>query len=217
MIMACSVGRTRGSERSTRGGRGRARQSEAESVGGSYSGAMALFNSPHPHRDSPQLGTFAGSYEPAGAIRAASQNGRPPRAVGEPRSSPSRDLSSNVLAGGTRSLSEWEFSIQVKATPGSDDWDILRDASRPNGMKLVVAREALEVLRRYQFDNPNRAEPACRMQRASLLPVLRAASQLEWKIHWDEVNRELMWVMKDADLGPIIDKIRTAPDLTPPI
>lgn len=165
---------------------------------------------PAPDRDSPQLGTFSGSYLPERAIGALLQmEGRQGRSEAEVKAVTGVDL---------KRPRRWHkiFERMAILYPGEGHTRLgrlgrlLRDATRPNGMKLVVAREALEVLRRYQFDNPvERSLP----EGCSIHPyfaVLKAASKLEWKIHWDEVNRELMRLMKDADIDPAIDRIRAA-------
>jgi hypothetical protein len=160
-----------------------------------------------PDRDSPQLGTFSGSYNPATPIGTLLQmEGRQGRVDGDVK----------AVTGVTLNRARrWHkiFERMGIFYPGKGNTRLgrlgrlLRDAARPNGMKLVVAREALDVLRRYQFDNPvERALPeGCTIH--PYYAVLKAASKLGWTIHWDEVNRELMRLMKDSELDPVIDKI----------
>lgn len=40
--------------------------------------------------------------------------------------------------------------------------------------------------------------------------IWKACDELEGKLHWDELNRELMHVFRHADLNAVIDKIRVA-------
>jgi hypothetical protein len=161
-------------------------------------------------RDSPQLGNFSGSYDPAVPIGTLLQmEGRQGRIDADVKAVTGVDLNRSR---------RWHkiFERMGIIYPGKGNTRLgrlgrlLRDAAQPNGMKLVVAREAIEVLRRYQFDNPvERALP----EGCSIHPyyaVLRTASKLGWMIHWDEMNRELMRLMKDADLDAAIDKIRIA-------
>ena len=157
-----------------------------------------------------QLGDFSGFYEPAGPIGTLLlMEGRQGRVNSDVKAVTGVDLNRSR---------RWHkiFERMGIFYPGKGLTRLgrlgrlLRDAAQPNGMKLVVAREALEVLRRYQFDNPvERSLP----EGCSIHPyyaVLRAASKLDWKIHWDELNRELMRIMTDSDLDAAIDKIRVA-------
>jgi hypothetical protein len=88
---------------------------------------------------------------------------------------------------------------------------MLRDAAEPDGLRRVVAREVVEVLRRYQFDNPvERSLPAgCDIH--PYWAVLRAASLLlNWRVHWDEVNREIMRLTKDEQVDGAAERIAAA-------
>jgi hypothetical protein len=165
---------------------------------------------PAPDRDSPQLGTFSGSYKPDAAIGALLQmEGHQGRSEADLKAITGLEL---------KRPRRWHkiFERMGVFYPGDGNTRLgrlgrlLSDAARPDGMKLVIAREALEVLRRYQFDNPveHSVPPGCSIH--PYYAVLRAASKLDWKLHWDEVNRELMRLMKDSDLDPVIDKIRVA-------
>lgn len=165
---------------------------------------------PAPDRDSPQLGTFTGSYVPERAIGALLQmDGRQGRSEEQVKTFTGADI---------KRPRRWHkiFERMGILYPGEGNTRLgrlgrlLRDATQPNGMKLIIAREASEVLRRYQFDNPvERSLP----EGCSIHPyyaVLKAASNLEWKIHWDEVNRELMRLMQDSDIDAAVSKIRAA-------
>lgn len=183
---------------------------DTESLGTYEKAPDGALRWPAPDRDSPQLGSFSGLYEPHDAMRALLQmEGRQGRS----------DTDVKAVTGVELKRSRrWHkiFERMGIFYPGEGHTRLgrlgrlLRDASRPGGMKLVIAREAVEVLRRYQFDNPvERSLPeGCNVH--PYYAVLKAASKLEWRIHWDEVNRELMRLMKDSDLDPVIDKIRAA-------
>ena len=87
---------------------------------------------------------------------------------------------------------------------------MLKDATEPNGLERLIAREAANLLMRYQLDNPvERAAP----QGVDVHPyylILAAASRLDWKIHWDEVNRELMHLRSDDQLDVAVARIAAA-------
>jgi MoxR-like ATPase len=88
---------------------------------------------------------------------------------------------------------------------------ILHDLADENGLRRHVAREALAFLCRFQSDNPvNRKEwpPGCRVHPYWM--VLRAACLLDFKLHWDEVNREIMRVMSDEDIDSVVTRIAKA-------
>ena len=79
--------------------------------------------------------------------------------------------------------------------------------------RLSVAGMAIRVLSKYQLKNPaddtqNRYPADC-----DVFPywcIWKAADELDGRIHWDEVNRELMHVLKMAELPAAIDRIRRA-------
>lgn len=87
---------------------------------------------------------------------------------------------------------------------------VLREASHPDGMRRVVALEALDVLWRYQINNPvERGLPEdCEVH--PYYVVLKAASGLDWRIHWDELNRELMRITRDDQVDDAINRIAEA-------
>lgn len=185
-------------------------ESSAESAGTYQKAPDGALRWPAPDRDSPKLGTFSGSYEPDNTIGALLQmDGDQGRSEARVKAITGVDL---------KRPRRWHkiFERMGIFYPGEGNTRLgrlgrmLRDAARPDGMKLVVAREALEVLRRYQFDNPvERSLPAgCSIH--PYYAVLRAAAKLDWKIHWDEVNRELMRLLKDSDIDAVIEKIRAA-------
>ena len=87
---------------------------------------------------------------------------------------------------------------------------LLRDLAEPGGMRVLMAREILPILWRYQFDNPvERGMP----RGCSVHPywaIMKAAFELDWKLHWDEVNRELMRMRHDEEIDGVVHRIRAA-------
>jgi len=168
------------------------------------------FRWPAPDRDSPQLGTFSGNYAPATALSALLQmEGHQGRSESDVKSITGLEL---------KRPRRWHkiFERMGILHPGAGVTKLgklgrtLRDAARPDGLRFVIAREAITVLSRYQFDNPvERAlPPGCDIH--PYWAVLKAASELDWKIHWDEVNRELMRLQHDDDVQTAIEKINEA-------
>lgn len=87
---------------------------------------------------------------------------------------------------------------------------LVRDLGQPEGYRRLLAREVLKMLWRYQFNNPiEKSFP----EHAGIHPyyaVLRAAAGLDWRLHWDEVNRELMWLTQDDQIEAATERIRQA-------
>ncbi|MFZ6862801.1 McrB family protein [Undibacterium sp. Ji67W] len=84
------------------------------------------------------------------------------------------------------------------------------------------AQLAIQVLRKYQLLNPaditdKESYPAdtdCH----PYWVIWKAAVELDGKLHWDELNRELMWVLRHSEVDAVIAKIkkaRTFPDYDP--
>lgn len=77
-----------------------------------------------------------------------------------------------------------------------------------------VAITVLDVLKKYQLKNPlDETEEARYPDNCTVHPyyaIWRAADELDGKLHWDELNRELMHIMRDEELEEIIDRIRSA-------
>ena len=183
---------------------------EHQARGNSETAPDGALRWPAPDRDSPQLGAFSGSYSPDRTIGALLQmEGRLGRNEADVKSVTGHEI---------KRPRRWHkiFERMGIFYPGDGATRLgrlgrlLRDAAHPDGMKRIVAGEALEVLRRYQFDNPaERSLP----QGNSIHPywaVLRAASLLDWKIHWDEVNRELMRLLHDEEIDSAVERIKTA-------
>ncbi len=165
---------------------------------------------PAPDRDSPQLGTFTGRFNPDDKLGALlKMEGRQGRSEAE------------VLAVAELELKRprrWHklFERIGILYPGEGNTRLarigrmLRDAAEPNGLERLVAREVIEVLKRYQFDNPiERSLPeGCDVH--PYYAVLRIASQLDGRVHWDEVNREIMRLTKDDQIEDTIRRIAEA-------
>ncbi|WP_409264957.1 AAA family ATPase, partial [Pseudomonas sp. KCJK9000] len=80
--------------------------------------------------------------------------------------------------------------------------------------RRLLAKQAISVLRKYQLRNPadildgGRYPDHCDIH--PYWALWKAAIELDGKLHWDELNRELMWVLKHSDLDAAISKIRRA-------
>lgn len=77
--------------------------------------------------------------------------------------------------------------------------------------RLAVA--ALEIARRYQLKNPVDETTGEYPDDFTIHPywaILRAVDGLDGKLHWDELNRVLMWLKTDADVDNAISKIKHA-------
>lgn len=165
---------------------------------------------PAPDRDSPQLGGFEGKFEPAEKfgifLQMEGLQGRSEEAV----------LAQTGVA--LKRPRRWHkiFERMGLLYPGEGNTRlarmgrVLRDAAAPNGLERIIGREALETLKRYQFDNPiEKALPeGCDVH--PYFAVLKCASMLDWKLHWDEVNRELMRLLRDDQIPDVIAKIANA-------
>lgn len=165
---------------------------------------------PTPDRDSPQLGGFHGRFDPSEKfgifLRMEGLAGRSEEAV---------EAETGIALKRPR---RWHkiFERMGLLYPGEGNTRlarmgrVLRDASAPNGLERIIGREALETLKRYQFDNPvEKALPTgCDVH--PYFAVLKCASLLDWKLHWDEVNRELMRILRDDEISAVIAKISAA-------
>lgn len=87
---------------------------------------------------------------------------------------------------------------------------LLRDLAEPGGMRVLVAREVLPVLWRYQFDNPVELGMPKGCSVHPYWAIMKAAAELDWKLHWDEVDRELMRVRRDDEIDGVVACIRAA-------
>lgn len=91
-----------------------------------------------------------------------------------------------------------------------------------SALRRKLARTAVHVLKKYQLKNPadesatERYPDDCDVHPYWI--IWKTADELEGKIHWDEVNRELMHVLRYDELDDVIDRIRRArqePDYDP--
>lgn len=78
----------------------------------------------------------------------------------------------------------------------------------------AIKAAAIAVLKKFQLKNPadetgtDRYPDDCDIHPYWAMWV--AASELEWRLHWDELNRELMRVVRVQDLPAAIERIRAA-------
>lgn len=77
-----------------------------------------------------------------------------------------------------------------------------------------LARAALQTLRKFQLNNPSDVTATERYpDTCDIHPywaVLRAAVKLGGRLHWDELNRELMRLLRDDQVDGAIERIRQA-------
>jgi hypothetical protein len=90
------------------------------------------------------------------------------------------------------------------------------------GMRQSLARAAVAVLRKYQLKNPaDETEEGSYPDDCDIHPywaIWKAVVELDGKLHWDELNREIFRVLRHADLDEAIRRIRSArlqPDYDP--
>jgi hypothetical protein len=79
--------------------------------------------------------------------------------------------------------------------------------------RLNVAKVVLSVLCKYQLSNPADDPNGRYPPGTDIFPywcILKTADELDGRIHWDEVNRELMHILRMAELPDAIARIRTA-------
>lgn len=182
-----------------------------ESTSGGYDHAPdGLLRWPAPDRDSPQLGSFSGRFDPDAKLGAfLRMEGRQGRSEEELLAVTGLEL---------KRPRRWHklFERMGILYPGEGITRLarlgrmLRDAAEPDGLRRLVAREVVEVLKRYQFDNPVEQSLPEGCDVHPYYAVLRAASLLDWRIHWDEVNRELMRLTKDDQIDDAVRRITAA-------
>jgi hypothetical protein len=79
--------------------------------------------------------------------------------------------------------------------------------------RRTIAGQAVTVLRKYQLKNPADEEDDSYPDGTDLHPywaIWKAAVELGGKLHWEELNRVLMWVLKHSDLDAAIANIKAA-------
>jgi MoxR-like ATPase len=77
-----------------------------------------------------------------------------------------------------------------------------------------IAASAITVLRKYQLQNPADTSGTDSYPPGTDLhpywAIWKAAVELGGTLHWDELNREMMWVLRHTDLDAAIARIRQA-------
>ena len=185
-------------------------EDDADSIGDYERSPDGALRWPAPDRDSPHLGTFSGRFDPDEKINTLLQmDGHDGRSDQEVKRVTGIEL---------RRARRWHKLFERIAIlyPGEGVTRLgrlgrlLRDAAAENGLQRIITREVLRVLSRYQLDNPieKKMPEGCDVH--PYWAVLRAASKLDWRIHWDEVNRELMRITHDAEVDGVVDRIAQA-------
>ena len=104
-----------------------------------------------------------------------------------------------------------EFGKKLAELPTIEKQDFRRSMSK----------DALRVLSRYQLRNPADDPHGRYPEDCDVFPywcIWKAAEALNGRLHWDELNRELMLVLRMEDLDGRIERIRIArndPDYDP--
>lgn len=89
----------------------------------------------------------------------------------------------------------------------------LREIPETSELRRRIAEAAIPILAKYQLRNPVDDAEGNYDSSADIHPywaIWKAASELEWKLHWDELNRELFRVLRHVELGDSIERIRQA-------
>ena len=89
----------------------------------------------------------------------------------------------------------------------------LREVPETTNLQQRVAQEAIPILAKYQLKNPVDDPYGDYPDDTDIHPywaIWKATAELDWRIHWDELNRELFWVLRHQDLEAAIDRIRYA-------
>jgi len=88
---------------------------------------------------------------------------------------------------------------------------LLASEAEIKAVRRRVGRVAARSLRRYQLDNPSDRKVNARYPDGCTIhpywAILRAADRLGGRLHWDEMNRELMRLFRDEDVDPAIERI----------
>lgn len=89
----------------------------------------------------------------------------------------------------------------------------LRDIPDTSSIRRRIAESAIPILAKYQLKNPVDDEGNNYPRDTDIHPywaIWKAASELDWKLHWDELNREIFWVLRHDQLDAAIERIRNA-------
>jgi hypothetical protein len=98
----------------------------------------------------------------------------------------------------------------------TDLGDLIKDleTNEPLEFRRKVARSAVSILRKFQLKNP--ADETSDKQYSAdcdihpYWAIWKAALELDGKLHWDELNRVLFWVLRHQDLNAAIARIKAA-------
>lgn len=108
------------------------------------------------------------------------------------------------------------YPDEAGTTHPTDLGEILINAETTarTGMRQQLARAAAKVLRKYQLKNPvDETGGEAYPDDCDIHPywaIWKAVVELDGKLHWDELNREIFRVLKHEDLAGAIDRIRKA-------
>ena len=89
----------------------------------------------------------------------------------------------------------------------------LREVPETVDLRRRVAEAAIPVLAKYQLKNPVDDPDDNYPKTTNIHPywaIWKAAASLDWRLHWDELNRELFWALRHEELGEAIERIRQA-------
>ena len=89
----------------------------------------------------------------------------------------------------------------------------LREVPETVNLQQRLAQEAIPVLAKYQLKNPVDDPHGNYPAEADIHPywaIWRALAELDWRLHWDELNRELFWILRHEDLEAAIERIGNA-------
>ena len=89
----------------------------------------------------------------------------------------------------------------------------LRQVPETQQLRRQIADAAIRILAKYQLRNPVDDSKGDYPDDSDIHPywaIWKACVELDWKLHWDELNRVLFHVLRHADLDDAIDNIRLA-------
>lgn len=89
----------------------------------------------------------------------------------------------------------------------------LREIPETSELRRRIVQAAVPILAKYQLRNPVDDPKGNYPADTDVHPywaTWKAASELDWRLHWDELNRELFWTLKHDQLEAAIDRIRQA-------
>jgi MoxR-like ATPase len=89
----------------------------------------------------------------------------------------------------------------------------LREIPETQDLRRRIAESAVPILTKYQLKNPADDPDNEYPLNTDIHPywaIFKAIAELDWKLHWDELNRELFWILKHEDLDAAVERIRQA-------